>query len=149
MGEGFGNGFILGRVEKEQKTDTFCCTQGSWSQDRFSDQALEPSVHFREEEWCERLGSRNQVYFTYLSPELDIVMQTNYLCHTICRRMSYQISFCVSVCLHVYLLSVTGWIGCMMTVLGERGSEDDVMKSRPSGICCLGPFDLLFLTELI
>lgn len=47
LGEGFGNGFNLGRVEKNKKR-IFCCTQGSWGQDRFCDQTLHSVVHFRE-----------------------------------------------------------------------------------------------------
>lgn len=97
-GRGFWKRFYPWESGKRTKNGHFLL----YTRELESGQVLGPSpraVHFREEEWCERLGSRNQVYFTYLSPELDIVMQTNYLCHNICRRMSYQISFYVSVCI--------------------------------------------------
>lgn len=85
VGDGFGNGINLGSG-KEQKTDTFCCIQGSWSQDRICGQAPR-LADFREEDeaggW--RLGPSLLYIFGSSSAcvqALDIVMQTNYLCHT-------------------------------------------------------------------
>lgn len=49
---------------KEQKTDTFCCTQGSWSQDRFCDQALDSSTF---EKRNDARGRRLELSLLYIS----------------------------------------------------------------------------------
>lgn len=119
---------------KEQKTDTFCCIQGSWSQDRICDRLKAPRLaHFGEGDEAGRLalGSRSTLH---IRVRLSLRRGTGH-CNANQLSLPYY-SRSEQMCLNIYLYRawlcgfgpLAGWAERAAGALVARNKASDLVE---------------------